>query len=132
MGLYDTIHIEQDIDEIRDGFDRLQSKTVKTRPALDVYKIENDRLYRQEFEMEETDEEMSFADSTINKRTKNVTGYEDVEYHGEIEIHTSDREEDQYLSYKLKFTDGELVNVREEQVKDINITTHEDLVSDED
>lgn len=132
MGLYDTIHIEQEIKEIREGFDMFQSKTVNRRPMLDVYKIENDRLYKQEFEMEDTDEEMSFADSTINKREKNVIGHEDIEYHGEIEIHTTDRENEQYISYMLKFSDGDLVDVREEDVRDIDITTYDDIDTDED
>lgn len=132
MGLYDTIHIEQEIEEIREGFDMFQSKTVNRHPMLDVYKIENDRLYKQEFEMEDTGEEMSFADSTINKREKNVIGHEDTEFHGEIEIHTTDRENEQYISYMLKFSDGNLVDVREEDVRDIDITTYDDIDTDED
>lgn len=132
MGLYDTIHLEQEIEVVRDGFDRMQSKTIKHRPTLEVYKIEDDRLYEQQFEMEETEEEMSFADSTLNKRTKNVIGFEDMDYHGQIEMHTTDREKEEYLSYKLKFTDGELVDSWELDVRDVNITTYDDLLSDED
>ena len=134
MGLYDTVHIKQKVDDLEDDIKSWQSKTIK-EPMLDIYRIEDDKLKLQEYEVEELDEEdkrlSSYSDKTINKRQKNVTGYSDVQYHGEIEIHTVDRDKEEYISYKLKFTDGELVDCWEYERSEVDITSPEDLLDDE-
>lgn len=132
--MYDTIHIEQNIDGIEEDIDTWQTKTLQEgMPMLDIFKLRDNKLMRQEYDIEELDEEIdsSFADSTINRRSKNVVGYTDKEYHGTFEIHTADVENEKYISYRLKFINGKFVNATLNKKEDIDITGPEDIEIDD-
>lgn len=117
--MYDRVYIEDDIEEL--DFDtEYQTKQLKQMPGLDVYKIENKRLFKEDAEYETVpkEERPFYGDDDFDKSPfeqlagmtkKTRKGWEDINYHGIFEIHTSSE------SYKLKFTDGNLVDVLENE-----------------
>lgn len=119
--MYDRVKIEDDIEDFdieHDGVDGWQTKTIQKRPLLEVYKIEDGRLYKEEYHHEKVPkEERPYGDSDkeflqmCGMLSKVHEGWEDTEYHGIVEIHSIVNEE--YISYDLKFTDGKLVNISE-------------------
>lgn len=116
MGLYDTIKIEDDIGELNVE-EEWQSKTIRQNPGLEVYKIENSRLFKEDADYNFVPKEErpyydheDFEDNPIlqicGMTDKERTGWKDTEYHGTFEIHTS--VEDESIRYEIKFTDGEM------------------------
>lgn len=133
MGLFDDVAVEDGLDISFPGLDAdptqvaWQTKSIG-RPAMGAYKITMEgRLYEKitrtetvpEEERPGYDEERGgFEDEwhrmcgmfeTINE------GWTDTEYHGVVEIHAS--VDDEYVSYDLKFTDGDLVEVTRNEAR---------------
>lgn len=127
MGMYDTITIEQGIEISFPDLDsdpsciKWQTKTFE-QPALVEYKITTDgRLFKEDASFETVpeedrpgyDPESGGFENKLNKSLgalkKVRNDWIDTEYHGIVEIH--EIVDDEYVSYDLKFTDGTLVAV---------------------
>lgn len=127
MGLFDTVTIEDGFDISFPGLDTdptridWQTKTLD-RPAMDVYKLTmNGRLFKEQAHYEKVPEEERPAYDeerggfkkesmkALGMLNKVHDGWEDTNYHGIVEIHRTI--DDEYVSFDLKFTDGELVDV---------------------
>lgn len=119
MGMYDHVLIEDDIPKLDINHDRTgwQSKSIRNAPMLEYYKIEDRRLYKEDVEYSKVpEEERPYGDDDgflkmAGSVERDRHGWDDVEYHGYIEIHTI--ADDEYISYNLKFTDGELQDIEE-------------------
>lgn len=129
MGMYDVLRLSEDVE--LPGFPgdpsevEWQTKELQMHPALEVYKIEDGRLFKENAEYEHVPEEERPAyneeiggfehefERMFGMLSKNRHGWDDTEYHGVFEFHAS--HEDTYYSYESKFTDGELVDITKQR-----------------
>ena len=128
MGLFDRVTFEDGIDVVVPELEvnitevTWQTKTIR-RPAMENYKVTSEgRLFRQEVRTESVpeeerpryDEELggfeSDIDGIIGMFRTIPQGWTDTNYHGIVELHRTI--DDEYVSLKAKFTDGDLVEVR--------------------
>lgn len=99
MGMFDEIEIPQDI-ENGPPADDYQTKDLDN--VLDKYVLQNNRLYVKLVKYEVVPEEERTHPIFGMLRAK-FLGMKDTQFHGIIEIYSSTQ------TWKLKFTDGELV-----------------------
>lgn len=128
MGLYDKMTFEDGFDVDFSGLDAdpteivWQTKTIEYPPEYADYKVTVARhLLKKEVEWEIVpEEERPYYDEEVGgfendflevcgSLTERFLGWEDAGYHGTIEIHTT--LEGEYISFDLKFTGGELVEI---------------------
>lgn len=128
MGLYDIVELPDTV-ELPDFAGNpteieWQSKTLQSHPCMDVYKLTSEgRLLKEDAEYEQVPEEdrpnydediggfKNEIDEMFGSISKERHGWDDTEQHGIVEIHGVF--EDTYYSYELKFTDGELVDIKQ-------------------
>lgn len=99
MGMYDEVEI---ISDIQGGPPADDYQTKDLDNALDKYVLQNNRLYVKLMKYEVVPEEERKHPIFGVLRAK-FLGMKDIQYHGIIEIYSPTQ------TWKLKFTDGELV-----------------------
>lgn len=127
MGLYDHVVIEDglavEFPDLDDDPTRIDWQTKSLAcPSMAVYKVTMDgRLFEEDAHYEEVpederpryDEEIEgFAkdwERAFGSLSKVHEGWSDTNHHGIVEIHSTVN--DEYVSFDLKFTDGELVEI---------------------
>jgi|GEM_PF-2119023 len=135
MGLYDKVTFEDGLDlRVADIGCELyevtwQSKTINPlKPMLENYKITaSGHLFKEEVRYEPVPEEerpgydegVGGFENECEKARGSIKkihqGWSDTEYHGSFEVHTSI--DGEYFSLELKFTDGLLVEISRQEVK---------------
>ncbi len=129
MGMFDRLRFEDGLDVAfpdigADPFEiTWQTKSLaRHQPVLENYKVTAEgRLFREEAEYEHVpeedrpgyDEEIGGFESEIERGRGSMRkihhGWSDTEYHGRFEFHrTIDGD---YVSLEAKFTDGQLMNI---------------------
>ena len=135
MGLFDRVTFEDGLDVVVPELDvdvsevTWQTKTIR-RPAMENYKVTSTgRLFRQEVRTESVpeeerpryDEELggfeSDLDGVIGMFRTIPQGWTDTNYHGIVELHRTI--DDEYVSLKAKFTDGDLVELWLDSRRDV-------------
>jgi hypothetical protein len=97
MGMFDTIEIENDIEN---GPKAGEYQTKNLDSALETYHIQGGRLIKRVYKYNPIEE--SKRKHKWHFMEAEFIGLMDIEYHGWIEIYGA------YNTWKLKFTDGEL------------------------
>lgn len=116
MGLYDTVEIHESIDVPDEMGDVRTLQTKSLECLMDSYRVtEEGRLEREETEthlVPEEDRPHPDEDGLMKMAgmfNEESLGWKDTDYHGIVEVHESIG--DEYRSFDLKFTDGELVDI---------------------